>query len=128
MRLIRTTRKFGSVLALFALALQFYLSFGHIHLEDIYGPANIQLAANARIALPPDQALHALPDRPWGQSDEFCPICETMYFLGTSFVPEAPHFPPPLVRARMVEHVERVAAIFIAPRRPSFQSRAPPLA
>ena len=34
----RAYRKFGGRLALFALALQFYLSFAHIHPDDIYGP------------------------------------------------------------------------------------------
>ena len=39
MRWFRANKTFGSRLALFALAVQFVLAFGHIHHEDIYGSA-----------------------------------------------------------------------------------------
>ena len=37
MRWFRANKTFGSRLALFALAVQFVLAFGHIHHEDIFG-------------------------------------------------------------------------------------------
>jgi hypothetical protein len=125
----RTYRKSGGRLALFALALQFCLSFAHIHPEDIYGPVGASLSAPAAVALPPAESLRPIPaDEPWYSGDALCPICETIYFLGTSFNPEAPQVSrlPPV--SRPVEHSPVVAALFIAPRRASFQSRAPPSA
>ena len=37
MHWVRSNRRFGSWAALFALAIQLVLSFGHIHLEDFQG-------------------------------------------------------------------------------------------
>lgn len=125
----RAYRRFGGRLALFALALQFYLSFAHIHPDDIYGPVGRSLSAAETIALPSAQSLRAIPsDQPWYGADGFCPICETMYFLATSSVPEAPRVSPLPLVSQPVEHAAVIAALLIAPRRASFQSRAPPLA
>jgi len=124
----RAYRKFGGRLALFALALQFYLSFAHIHPEDIYGPADITLSASDSIALPPIESLRPIPpDRPWYGADALCPICETIYSLATSFVPEAPQLPLPSA-SQAVERLEHPAVILVAPRRSPYQSRAPPIA
>jgi hypothetical protein len=50
-----------------------------------------------------------------------------MSLLGNSFVAMAPALPlPPASHA--IEQFDRVAVIFIAPRRAAFQSRAPPAA
>jgi hypothetical protein len=57
----RTNRTFGGGLALFALTLQFWLSFAHIHPEDIYGPAKLPLSSAAQIASPPTDPPSALP-------------------------------------------------------------------
>jgi hypothetical protein len=125
----RANKEFGGRLALFALALQFYLAFGHIHPEDIYGPAEITLPAGTSIALPATEALRAIPaDQALGHSDELCPICEAMYFLGISSTPEGPQISP-LPRAwRPLEPLAAIAAIAIDTRRAPFQSRAPPAA
>jgi hypothetical protein len=126
MGLFRTHRKFGGLLALFALALQFYLSFSHIHPEDIYGPAEVILPAGALIALPA-QALRAIPaDQMLGHADELCPICETMYCLATSSVPTSPQVAPVTFAMRSVEHLFGIEAPVVALRRAPFQSRAPP--
>ena len=129
MGLFRAHRKFGGLLALFALAAQFYLSIGHIHPEDIYGPAEVTLPAGASIALPAAQALRAIPaNQMLGHADELCPICEAMYFLATSSMPAAPQVAPVTFAMRSVEHHVRIEALVIALRRAPFQSRAPPLA
>lgn len=125
----RAYRKLGGRLALFALALQFYLSFAHIHPDDIYGPVGASLMVAEAAVLPPAESLQPIPsDQPWYNTDGLCPICETMYFLGASFVPEAPQILPLPFVSRPVEHSACVAALFIAPRRAPFQSRAPPAA
>jgi hypothetical protein len=123
----RANKSFGGGLALFALALQFYLAFGHIHPDDIYGPAEITLPASVSIALPAGEALRAIPaDRALGDAEGLCPICEAMAFLATSFVPEVPKVSPRSLVSRLVEHVAAIEAVTIAARRAVFQSRAPP--
>jgi hypothetical protein len=123
----RANKGSGGRVALFALALQFYLAFGHIHPEDIYGPAEITLPATTSIVLPAAEAVAAIPaDQTLGHSDELCVICEAMYFLGVAFTPDGPQTLP-LPRAwRPLESLAAVVAIAIDTRRVPFQSRAPP--
>jgi len=120
MRWFRANKTFGSRLALFALAVQFVLAFGHIHHEDIYGPARSAAAIAAAV---PDGSQPL----PANHSDDYCAICATMSLLGNSFVAAAPTLPLPAA-SHAIEQFDRVAAIFIAPRRAAFQSRAPPAA
>lgn len=128
MNWFRAHRNIGGRLALFALALQFYLSFGHIHPDDIYGPVGGSLTAAENVVLSSPESVRAIPaGQPWYDDDALCPICATMYFLSTSFTPEAPQVSPLPSVARPVEHSIIISAFFIAPRRAAFQSRAPPI-
>lgn len=128
MNWFRAHRIFGGRLALFALALQAYLAFGHIHPDDIYGPVGGSLMAAETVSLPSAESVRAIPaGQPWYDNDALCPICETVYFLSTSFTPQAPQVAPLSFVTRPAEHSTPVAAFFIAPRRAAFQSRAPPL-
>ena len=119
MRWFRANKTLCSRLALFALAVQFVLAFGHIHRDDIYGSAR------------PTAAMAAVPDGsqplPAKHSDDYCAICATVSLLGNSFVATAPTLPLPSA-SYAIEQFDRVAIIFIAPRRAAFQSRAPPAA
>jgi hypothetical protein len=129
MRWFRAYRKFGGRLALSALALQFYLSFAHIHPDDIYGPVGQPLFAAEAVNLPAAESLKALPAGvPWYSGDALCPICETIYFLSTSSTPDAPTVLPPTFWSRPAEHSIVRTTLFVAPRRAPFQSRAPPQA
>jgi hypothetical protein len=128
MRWFRANRAFGGRLALFALVLQFCLAFGHIHPEDIYGPAEVTLAAGDLIALPPIEAARSIPaDQPWSTADALCQICLSVSLLAVSFVPDAPRLPlPPAFRS--TEQARYIGDIFVAARRSPVQPRAPPLA
>jgi hypothetical protein len=119
MRWFRANKTFCCRLALFALAVQFVLAFGHIHHEDIYGSTRPAAAITAAM---PDGS-QPLPAK---HTDDYCAICATMSLLGNSFVAAAPTLPPPAA-SYAIEQFDRVAAIFIAPRRAAFQSRAPPV-
>jgi hypothetical protein len=121
MRWFRANKTFGSRLALFALAVQFIFAFGHIHHEDIYGSARPAAAAV------PDGSQPLPASHPAKHSDDYCAICATMSLLGNSFVAAAPALPLPAA-SHVIEQFDRVAAIFIAPRRAAFESRAPPAA
>jgi hypothetical protein len=122
MRWFRSNKKTGGRLALFALALQLVLSFGHIHRDDIYGPA--RAAASA----PVTEKSPSLPsDQPSKHGSDYCAICATMSLLGNSSVAQAPQLPVPSV-SHTAEQIDRVAGTFIATPRASYQSRAPPTA
>jgi hypothetical protein len=128
MRWFRAYRKSGGRLALFALALQFFVSFAHIHPDDIYGPVGNALSVAEAVNLPAAESFKSIPaGQPWYSGDALCPICETIYFLSTSFTPDAPEILPLAFLARPTEHSAVRAALFIAPRRTAFQSRAPPI-
>jgi hypothetical protein len=125
MRWFRSNRKTGGRLALFALAVQFVLAFGHIHPQDIYGP----LVSSATLsALPAPENVQSLStDQASKQSDDFCAICATVLLLNNSFAAEAPDLPLP-VASRAVLEPDRLTSIFVEQRRAAFQSRAPPTA
>jgi hypothetical protein len=124
MRWFRANKTFCGRLALFALAVQFVVAFGHIHRDDIYGSARPAAAVAASV---PDGSQPLPSDHPAKHGDDYCAICATMSLLGNSFVAMAPALPlPPASHA--IEQFDRVAVIFIAPRRAAFQSRAPPAA
>jgi hypothetical protein len=124
MRWFRANKTFGGRLALFALTVQFVVAFGHIHRDDIYGPARPAAAIAAAVS---DGGQPLPANHPAKHSDDYCAICATMSLLGNSFVAAAPTLPMPSA-SHAIEQFERVAAIFIAPRRAAFQSRAPPAA
>jgi hypothetical protein len=126
MRWFRRNRKFSGQLALFALALQFYLSFGHIHPDDIYGPVNLPLSTGLIVTLPAVESVSALPAAPPTIGDDICAICASMYMLGTSCVPDTPQVAPP-AEVSVPQRVERIAVLVVPATRAPFQSRAPPV-
>jgi hypothetical protein len=123
MRWLRCDRRIGSSLALVALAIQLALSFGHVHLDDVQRTD----PAVAAIGPAAHSAKSLLAQQPGQDGDDYCAICASIYLASNSFVPSAPLLPVPSV-SHSVEHFDHGAAVFIAPRRLAFQSRAPPLA
>jgi hypothetical protein len=122
MRWVRPNRRFGSWLALVALALQLALSFGHVHLNGVRAGSTADWIAGRAPSSPPTPAQH-----PTNDADEYCAICATIHLTSASSLPQSPQLPVLLV-SQTVEHFHYIAFIFIAPQRTLFQSRAPPLA
>ncbi len=74
---IRAHRRFGGTLALFALALQLALSFGHVHARDLAGIPGSAVA----------QAQVTVPHGPDGDAadqanDIYCAVCATVALSG----------------------------------------------
>jgi hypothetical protein len=126
MNWIRSHIRAGVYLALFALALQAVLSFGHIHPEDLGLPAtgagHTQLASNTS----PAPANPPAPDQNPG-TDDYCAICASMMLVATA----VPSLPPVLIVPDKIHRIwpaempaRSVSAKFI----PSFQARGPPSA
>ena len=113
-------------LALFALAVQMAVSFGHVHLDDLSlsprtwaGHPQFTSTAVHAPGGPADQDRHPAPD-------DYCPICASIALVGTGL----PALPPVLIapasalRVRPPFATRRSLSMQVAS---SFQARAPPL-
>ncbi|MGL5165022.1 MAG: DUF2946 family protein [Afipia sp.] len=115
MNWLRSKAKRLSLLALFALALQFGLSFGHFHNDLAVAAAS---ASQSQASTPDtDHDQHAHRD--------LCAICSTVAMTSNAVTTATPSLPLPLTFAayRAVLDPESVAP---DSRRGAFRSRAPP--
>jgi hypothetical protein len=124
MRRLRSIRRLGASLGLFALLLQLALSFGHLHPEDLLGGSAAGIEKVAGKAQLPGPAQ----DRPApGAPHDDCPICAVMHVAGTIVLPEPPVLALPAQFTVTVLPADDLVAV-VVPRRPPFQTRAPPIA
>jgi hypothetical protein len=127
MRWFRSRSRLGAYLALFALAFQLAVSFGHVHLERT---APLSAPASALADAQPSAADLNAPSGPAGRerlADDRCPICTLIHLAGALVPAEMPSLPLPTVFGRL--RLE-VAAEFdpTAPQGALFRARAPPIA
>jgi Protein of unknown function (DUF2946) len=80
MRWIRRNSRFGSWAAIFALAIQLVLSFGHIHLGGIQGASAVIASSSQLQPSTPDD-----DDR--GTGHDFCAICVALNLTSSSVLP-----------------------------------------
>jgi hypothetical protein len=118
---LRTNRRFCGALALFALALQLVLSFGHIHLRDFAGIPGTAVA-QAQITAP-----HGPNDGAADQvNDGYCLVCATVALSGTLVLPALLALLLPSISID-VSHWYRVADRRDHFDHALFSARAPPL-
>lgn len=127
MNWFRSTIRPFAQLALFALAVQMIVSFGHMHRDDL-GLPPLATAHWAHFPAGAAQALTESADQDqYPISDDYCPICASIALLATG----APSLPPvivalpPICRVWSLPtslHFVAAQALF------AFQARAPPLA
>jgi hypothetical protein len=85
MRWIRVNRQWGGRLALFALALQLILSFGHVHAEDLgLATAAEAVASHAQTFANNDGPP---PPREHDDAHDVCAICIALSLSATSSLP-----------------------------------------
>ncbi len=127
MRWLRSRSRLGSYLALFALAFQLAVSFGHVHLERI-APPLVGASALAG-AQTPATDLNA-PSNPTGReglADDHCPICTLIHLAGALVPAEMPSLALPTVVGRL--RLELAAEFDLtASHAALFRARAPPIA
>jgi Protein of unknown function (DUF2946) len=138
MNWFRNNIKTGSRLALFALAIQFALSFGHFHgiaaqaapaIQAV--PSQADLARIDALAAPnasTEAAQKQLPSTPDSdqQPADACAICAVIALAGNVLFATPPALPLP----QAVEFRYRTTDagfIHLASVHPAFQSRAPPI-
>ena len=126
MNWFRSRSRLGAYLALFALAFQLAVSFGHVHLDHI---APLSAPASALASAQPSADRDA-PSKPAGRedlADDCCPICTLIHLAGTL----VPAGTPPLPLPSMFGDVRLAAAVefdLAASQSALFRARAPPLA
>lgn len=127
MRWFRSRKRAGSYLALFALAFQLAVSFGHVHLERIAPPS---VGASALAAAQPAGDDLTAPSNPTGReglADDHCPICTLIHLAGALVPAEMPSLPLPTVVGRL--RLELAAEFDLtASHAALFRARAPPIA
>ena len=129
MRWVRSNIRPGSWCALLALAVQFALSFGHVHRAEfpwVSGHANLAaLTAGAASATGSDAS--AAPAKPIGLASDYCAICAVIA-VGKSVRPAAAPSLPMLAGNIGVRFWAQAEAFSATSPHRLFQARAPPLA
>jgi hypothetical protein len=123
----RSRSRSGSYLALFALAFQLAVSFGHVHLDHI---APVSGGATALASpLPSADGVNA-PSRPAGRedlADDCCLICTLIHLAGALVPAETPSLPLPSVFGQL-QLEAAVEFDLTASHGALFRARAPPIA
>ena len=122
MKWLRAKMRQVTSLALFALAVNFALAFGHLHLEDLGGGEASPVILLSAISHHHDRQN----DKHDGHSDDLCPICAAQAALGTGLAAPAPMLPVDLAYVELDPISDPGLRI---PQRPraAFRSRGPPL-
>jgi hypothetical protein len=133
MRRFRARSKWGSCLALFALALQLVLTFGHVHLHRLVPLSAERFASTERFtvaAADASSATQVTPTDPGGRdhrADDHCPICALIHLAGALVVAEPPSLPLPDLSGSLPK-APPLAFDFPSPQQALFAARAPPTA
>jgi hypothetical protein len=128
MNWVRSRVRLGSWLALFALAIQLALLFGHLHLSATH-PRSFVSARASRCAVGPGIATVRVSS-PAQQNPErltvpACDICAVAQLAGSVVPPAAPSLPLPTTRVRVSLNIGIEVAAGVSPQL-SFEARAPP--
>ena len=117
----RSHIRLGSRLALFALAIQLVLSFGHIHVDK-----SLLSSASAAGIAQQSASRDGAPSTPQPHgADDFCAICATIGLLASSALPEATSLVIPVAAPSAWPH--EFSGIFVPfDSHLHFQARGPP--
>ena len=128
----RSQGRASAWVALFALLLQFAVSFGHVHVDHARGPSPV---VSDLAAIPGGEAQAATVQPGSQRSDkdddhadhQLCAICILNQMVGTAQTAAPPSVPLALV-SRTTEQAFASERIAIKPLPSAFRSRAPPAA
>jgi len=123
MRWWRVRRIGVAGLGFFALLLQLFLSFGHVHVCESMAPrAEADASAASKSTAPSqEQTPSRLPD-------DDCPICATMHLAASGLLPEPPCVGTSLSFSHVSHQILIDACDFRTNRHILFHTRAPPIA
>ena len=121
MRWIRSNIRGLARVALFALAVQFAVTFGHVHLD---GAGSAQAAAIDQSAAPA-AAAKGKAHKSQGATDFDCPICALIQMASTSAPSVAPLLPMPALLGGLMLKTPDTSGSASSPTL-AFQARGPP--
>lgn len=122
---IRSTIRPVTRLALFALAFQMAVSFGHMDADEL-GLPSLGLVGRTHLTLSATKTVIAPAGHAPAAPEGYCPICASMALVATAF----PSLPPVLVappQARSAWPAPMPAAGVSPKLALSFRARAPPI-
>ena len=121
MRWFRSHIHLGARLALFELAIQFVLSFGHSHVDK-----SLLSSASAAAVTQQSASRDGAPAAPQHRgADDFCAICATIGLLASSALPESASLVIPVATPSAWPH--EFASTFVPlDSHLLFQARGPP--
>src|SRR5882724_11200284 len=123
MRWFRRNMRFGSWCALFALAIQLGLSFGHLHFASSAAAAALASAAAEPLAAAPDDT--PTPTKHSRVAD-YCTICASIHLAGLlTAEPPSVSTLVPSCQGRLTVRIETPSSSY---SEHPFNARAPPLA
>jgi hypothetical protein len=121
---VRRFDRWGTNAALFALALQFVLSFGHVHIHGGWEAGHLAEAGLSLLAADDDSGAPSNPVDHHGADDD-CAMCASIALAGSLLVPQAAILVRPVDAALACPSGRPAEA---APNNPTyhFNARAPP--
>jgi hypothetical protein len=132
MRWCRSSQRFGGCMALFALWLQFTVSFAHIHPKDFISPSDtalLGLVSSAQFSTigPTSRATLSSSDHGNRLPQDECAICASIYLISSALIGQSPALTVPVFFNSVFlpsigEFDFQIARYF------SFRTRAPPVA
>jgi hypothetical protein len=123
MQWLRSRRRFGSYLALFALGFQLVVCFGHVHFDA--AAAGSTFAGNGPGTVATNAPNPASSDIP-PLADDHCAICGLIQLAGSVITGEAPPLPLPIQSARAQRAIS-AEYHFSGASLALFRARAPPI-
>ena len=128
MRWVRSNIRPGSWCAVLALAVQFVLSFGHVHRSEIPSvSASSPLSAiSIGAASTTGSDASSAPAKPIGLGSDYCAICAVMVLANSVRMAAAAALPRPAVGTR-AQFATNVQIGLVALPHLLFRARAPPL-
>jgi hypothetical protein len=124
MRWFRSHVRAGSRLALFALAVQLFVTFGHVHLEGLLSGSTSSAGAVRHAAASLHNPSNRSQQTP-GMPDDDCPICSLIQLASAAAPSVAPPLPTPMMLGGLkldaADDIERAAS-----HRLAFLARGPP--
>jgi len=128
MRWVRSNVRFGAWCALFALALQLALSFGHVHVATLSSKSAL-VADSTSQPLAPSADAPAAPAKhaPKGIAHDQCAICTVVQLASAALPAPTAAIPLPQVASEAWPDTS-VAGVLAATPHSSFLARAPPQA
>src|SRR6267378_3103070 len=94
MHRFRRRLRLSSCIALFALAFQLAVSFGHVHLDDLVGHSSVTIEPSGATAPAP------AGDGPSDPADHYCSICALVHLAAALVSSQPPVMPLPIVFAQ----------------------------